>query len=98
MIYFTIYSDVDNVNVSFCDLTWCAPEDDGGSDITGYQILMREVGRKKWSKISASIGSEDTSYRVDNLAEGSSYEFGVSSHIVSLFIMKIWQHSVFSLV
>lgn len=68
--------------MNFCDLTWCAPEDDGGCDITAYEILMREVGRKKWSKVSSTIGPDDRSYRVENLVEGSSYEFGVSIELL----------------
>lgn len=32
-------------------LMWEAPEHDGGSPITGYQVEKREVSRKTWVKV-----------------------------------------------
>lgn len=32
-------------------LMWEAPDHDGGSPITGYQVEKREVSRKTWVKV-----------------------------------------------
>ena len=52
-------------------LTWEAPEDDGGSAITDYEV--RIDGKGRW----ISIGSTDTTHTVTGLVNGQVYVFQV---------------------
>ena len=52
-------------------LTWDAPQDDGGSEITDYEY--RIDGRGSW----ISIGSTDTTHTVTGLVNGTVYVFEV---------------------
>ena len=52
-------------------LTWDAPEDDGGSEITDYQYRIN--GRNPWT----AIGSTDTTHTVTGLVNGTAYVFEV---------------------
>ena len=52
-------------------LTWAAPEDDGGSAITGYEYRIDQTG--EW----ISIGSTDTTHTVAGLVNGTEYVFEV---------------------
>ena len=54
-------------------LTWEAPEDDGGSEITDYQYRINGKGR--W----ISIGSTDTTHTVTGLTNGTTYTFEVQA-------------------
>ena len=52
-------------------LTWEAPEDDGGSEITDYQYRIN--GRNPWT----SIGSTQTIHTLTGLVNGTEYVFEV---------------------
>ena len=52
-------------------LTWTAPEDDGGSEITDYEYRIN--GQGSW----ISIGSTDTTYTVTGLDNDTVYTFQV---------------------
>ena len=52
-------------------LTWEAPEDDGGSEITDYQYRIN--GRNPWP----SIGSTQTTDTLTGLINGTAYVFEV---------------------
>ena len=52
-------------------LTWEAPEDDGGSEITDYQYRIN--GRNPWT----SIGSTQTTHTLTGLVNGTAYVFEV---------------------
>ena len=52
-------------------LTWDAPEDDGGSEITDYEYQIDQTG--EW----ISTGSTNTTYTVTGLVNGTAYIFQV---------------------
>ena len=52
-------------------LTWEAPEDDGGSEITDYQYRIN--GRNPWT----AIGSTQTTHTLTGLVNGTAYVFEV---------------------
>ena len=52
-------------------LTWEAPEDDGGTAITDYEVRIDQTG--EW----ISIGSTDTTHTVTGLVNGTAYVFQV---------------------
>ncbi|XP_053200690.1 twitchin-like isoform X3 [Panonychus citri] len=58
------------------DLTWKAPESDGGSPVTGYIIEKKKKGTRKWEKGREIIGNV-TSGTCPDLEEGAEYEFRV---------------------
>lgn len=49
---------------------------DGGSPVTGYVIEKREKGSPRWIKAVETVGP-DCKGKVDNLDEGTEYEFRV---------------------
>ncbi len=55
--------------------TWTAPEDNGGSPITGYGLQYR-TGDEAWMKISSGIGT-NTNYTIMELTNGSTYKVQV---------------------
>ena len=57
-------------------LKWEEPEDDGGSDITGYVIERKEVTRPSWNN---AMTTEDEEYKVLNLTTGKDYLFRVAA-------------------
>ncbi len=52
-------------------LIWAAPEDDGGSAITDYEVRINR--KNPWT----SIGSTQTTHRVSGLVNGTAYVFEV---------------------
>ncbi|ESO84504.1 hypothetical protein LOTGIDRAFT_176120, partial [Lottia gigantea] len=68
--------EVTDIQRDNATIAWKAPEDDGGSPITGYIIEKRDTKRNNWSKVGkAPAGS--TEYNVPGLIEGTSYYFRV---------------------
>jgi len=66
-------SDLTNDSVV---LSWQAPKDDGGSQITTYIIVMRESDKNKFKKIG-QVQSDTFSYQVTKIKEGHEYFFRV---------------------
>ena len=58
------------MNKDYVVVTWDAPEDDGGSPITGYKLEKRDA--KKSSYISAG-STETTELKITKLIEGNEY-------------------------
>lgn len=59
-------------------LTWSPPDDDGGSEVTGYIIEKRDKSRNKWTKVNKEPIPE-TSFTVTGLTEEAIYDFRVSA-------------------
>ena len=54
---------------------WTAPENDGGSPITGYELQYRAVGSDKWILIDSGI--DGTDHPITGLTNGTPYEVQV---------------------
>lgn len=51
--------DVSHDSVSLC---WHAPDDNGGSPITGYVIEMADFGLENWKQVISSMSSIKSSF------------------------------------
>ena len=60
------------------DLSWTAPSDDGGADITGYKIEVSTNG-SSWSDLEANTRSTSTKYSHSSLTAGSTRHYRVSA-------------------
>uniref|UniRef100_A0A915Q578 non-specific serine/threonine protein kinase n=1 Tax=Setaria digitata TaxID=48799 RepID=A0A915Q578_9BILA len=56
-------------------LRWRPPEDDGGSELTGYRIEYQEAGSSNWMRVIEAVGG--TTYTVRALDPGKQYRFRV---------------------
>ena len=61
------------------DLSWTAPADDGGADITGYRIEVSEDDGASWSDLVANTDTTDTTYSHTGLSRGSTRHYRVSA-------------------
>lgn len=57
-------------------LTWEPPSDDGGSEITRYQVEKRDASKRTWAPVG---GTDTTEMTVDGLAKGQTYLFRVAA-------------------
>lgn len=55
-------------------LAWRPPKDDGGSEITHYNVEKLDTDNMRWVPVGEAVG---TSMRVDHLSEGHDYNFRV---------------------
>ena len=60
------------------DLSWTAPSDDGGADITGYKIEVSTNG-SSWTDLVANTNSTSTSYSHTGLSAASTRHYRVSA-------------------
>ena len=60
------------------DLSWTAPSDDGGADISSYRIEVSTDG-SSWSDLVANTNSTATSYSHTGLTENSTRHYRVSA-------------------
>lgn len=68
--------EVADYDTDFVELQWSRPEEDGGSPITGYIIEKRDKYSPIWEKC-AEIDGDTNRGRVNDLVEGTPYEFRV---------------------
>lgn len=57
-------------------IEWNKPSDDGGLDISSYQVERCNVGKMIWSKV-ADVGHDFSAYSVQKLHEDAEYMFRV---------------------
>jgi len=60
-------------------LSWSAPANNGGSEITGYRIERSTDAGSTWSTIDANTGSTSTTYSDTGLNPNTSYTYRVSA-------------------
>ena len=58
-----------------CVLEWMAPDFDGGSPITRYEVKIKQDD-KKW-KYGCSVSGDKLSTKVENLSENKTYRFRI---------------------
>jgi len=68
--------EVSEVTKESCQLSWTAPEEDGGSPVTGYFIERSTAGSSRWLRVNKEL-APDTSYTVDGLIEDTEYVFRI---------------------
>lgn len=59
-------------------LTWYPPEDDGGSQVTGYIVERKEVRADRWVRVN-KVPVTMTRYRSTGLIEGLEYEHRITA-------------------
>jgi predicted phage tail protein len=59
-------------------LSWTVPQNDGGSQITGYKIEVK-IGSDSYTVLVANTGSSSTSYLHKGLITGTTYTYRVSA-------------------
>lgn len=65
---------IERVDASSCTITYSAPQNDGGSSITGYLIEMREEWWSVWERKGVT---SELRFRVVGLEEGDRVKFRV---------------------
>lgn len=73
--------DISNISHDGMTVTWSAPESDGGSEITNYNIEKKDRNGIKWTRCNRQKVT-DLSFRVMGLTTGHEYEFRVSAENV----------------
>ncbi|HEX5457900.1 MAG TPA: fibronectin type III domain-containing protein [Candidatus Nitrosotalea sp.] len=61
------------------NLSWTAPTDNGGSQITGYQIERSQDNGTTWSDLVSNTGSTSTTYSDSGLNPSTTYTYRVSA-------------------
>ena len=61
------------------DLSWTAPEQDGGADISGYQIEVSDDGGSGWTDVAADTGTAATTYEHTGLRPNTTLYYRVSA-------------------
>ena len=58
------------------ELSWTAPTDDGGSDLTGYEVFRRADAAVDWTSIAA-VGPTTLAHSDTNVASGETWHYRV---------------------
>lgn len=67
---------IKEINSDSVTIEWNKPSDDGGLDISSYQIERCNVGKMIWSKV-ADVDHDVSAYSVQKLHEDAEYMFRV---------------------
>ncbi|XP_041468950.1 twitchin-like isoform X3 [Lytechinus variegatus] len=70
--------DISEVGKDFASITWTKPDDDGGSQVTGYIVEKTEAGAERWAPVNLNPVPMNY-FLVPNLVEGKEYEFRIVS-------------------
>ena len=68
----------EEVTKETCKLSWTAPEDDGGSPVTGYFVERCQTTSSRWLRVTKEPVS-DTTYKVTDLIEDTEYKFRIAA-------------------
>ncbi len=60
-------------------VVWSPPESDGGAEITGYVVEMKDTSTSRWTKATTTKTVTETELTVKNLVEGRKYHFHVAA-------------------
>lgn len=61
----------------WAELSWKPSEEDGGAEISGYKVEVRNRDRRAWN-VAGTAGGSESSYRVaKHMSAGNDYEFRV---------------------
>ena len=71
--------EVVNITEATAELTWAAPESDGGTPITNYVIELKKMEDVKWKVVNVDEKVTETKYEVKGLQKGVEYEFRVTA-------------------
>uniref|UniRef100_A0A914ZQD0 Titin n=1 Tax=Parascaris univalens TaxID=6257 RepID=A0A914ZQD0_PARUN len=69
---------VTEVGPDFIAITWEAPSNDGGSEITGYVVEKKEAGRRTFHAV-AQISASRTDHVIEGLESNTNYEIRLSA-------------------
>ena len=58
------------MRAEYCKLSWERPEDDGGTEITGFTVNLLDLSQGEWVTVAEVTG---TSTEVRNLRPGHLY-------------------------
>ena len=67
---------ITNVTKTTMTVTWTAPDNDGGSPVTGYHVERHEPFAVKWTRITPQA-IPHPQFTSTDLIEGTKYEFRV---------------------
>ncbi|XP_030829655.1 twitchin isoform X2 [Strongylocentrotus purpuratus] len=70
--------DIADVGKDFASITWTKPDDDGGSQVTGYIVEKTEAGADRWAPVNLNPIPMNY-FMIPNLVEGREYEFRIVS-------------------
>ena len=70
---------VTSVSEKDIGLKWAEPDFDGGCDVKGYIIEMRESNKRTWQKAGAVTADEKREFLVEPLIAGQQYVFRVAA-------------------
>ena len=61
-----------NWGTNWAELSWKAPEDDGGAEIQSYKVEMRDVDKRSWNEIGQT---KETSFKAENCGIEIEHEY-----------------------